>query len=121
MFCFLAKDLTSLHAHAKRLVRAGVRPSTARTDNSAQKRYMDFCSQYGLLALPADENTLLLYIAYLNSCGLCAGTVRVYLAGIRSLHIEEGLGNPLEDKYRLSRALRALTITSEAPKRRHAE
>ena len=89
MFFPLAMDLVSLRLHAKQLVKAGVRPSTARTYSSAQKRYVDFCAQYGLLVMPAEEDTLLLYVAYMHCCKLSVGTVKVYLSAIRSLHIED--------------------------------
>jgi hypothetical protein len=108
-------DLASLHLHAKRLIRAGVRPSTARTYSSAQNRFLNFCGRYGLLPIPCTEDTLVLYVAFLHREGLRPGTVRVYLAGIRSLHIEEGYGNPLEGSLRLARAIRALDITCDKP------
>ena len=104
-----------LRLHARQLVKAGVRSSTARTYNSAQKRYLNFCSKFDLLPLPADEDQLLLYVAFLHQEGLKAATVRVYLAAVRSLHIEEGHGNPLDNNQRLIRALRALDITGDKP------
>lgn len=110
--------MKGLQCHAKELVRSGVRSSTARTYSSGQRRYLDFCSRFDQMALPADEETLLIYVAFLHLCKLTVGTIRVYLSAVRSLHIEEGLGNPLEGTHRISRALRSITISGSCPKQK---
>lgn len=104
--------------HAKHLVQTGVRPRTAATYNAAQQRYLKFCFQINAQALPCSEETALLYVAYLSKEGLKASSVRVYLAALRSLHIEQGLNNPLEGYMRIHRAVRAIEIESEAPKQK---
>ena len=76
---------------------------------------MHFCEKYGLEPLPCSEDVLLWYVAFLHREGLRPGSVRVYISAVRSLHIEEGYGNPLEGCFRLQRALRALDITSDGP------
>lgn len=112
------EDLDHLKHQAKQLVRSGVRPTTAGTYSSAQKRFLRFCEDYGLTPLPSSEDTLLWYVAFLQREGLRPGSVRVYLAAVRSLHIEEGYDNPLEGRLRLKRALRALDITSDGPRKK---
>ena len=89
-----------------------------RTYNAAQKRYLDFCACYTLCALPAPEDTMLLYVAYLHKEGLKASSVKVYIAAVRALHIEAGYGNPMEGYLRLQRAIRALEINSDPPKQK---
>ena len=111
-------DIKDLELRAKLLVRSGVRPTTARTYNTAQSRFLSFCDSIQALPIPCSENTLLLYVAYLSKEGLKASSVRVYLAAIRALHIEEGHGNPLEGYMRVQRAVRALEIQAEPPKQK---
>ena len=69
------------------LMAAALKPSTHRTYSSAQNKYLNFCQFYNLVALPASEDTLLLYVAFLYDLKLKGGTIRVYLAAVRSLHI----------------------------------
>ena len=114
LLLYLAKTLTSLQSHAKYVVCSGVCHTMANTYTSSQKHYMDFCIQYGFSTMPTDEETLLLYVAYLDCSKLHPGSIRVYLEAVRSLQIEEGWGNPLEGTLQLSRAVRALKITGEA-------
>ena len=44
-----------------------------------------------------------------------ASTIRVYISAVRSLHVEEGYGNPLKHFLKLKQALRALDNVSERP------
>ena len=111
-------ELDGLVARGKDLVRHGIRSTTARTYTSAQRRYLQFCERYSLSPFPCHEDRVLTYIAYLDKEALRPGSVRVYLAALRSLCITEGYGNPLEDSLRLPRALRALDIKSDPPKRK---
>ena len=46
--------------------------------------YIKFCNQ---LALPTTKSTLLLFVTYLASLNLSHPTIKVYLAGVRSLHV----------------------------------
>jgi len=111
-------DLTSLRLHSISLLRQGIRSSTARTYTSAQKRYLAFCDTFLLTALPATEELLLLYIAHLDRALLKGSSIRVYLAAVRSLHIEEGFKYDLSDSQRVKRTLRALTISAPPPKQK---
>lgn len=111
--------MASLTNHANYLVRHGIRESTARTYTSAQKRYLDFCFQYNLHPLPISEDTLLKYIAFLDLSKLTHGSVLVYLAAVRSFHIEEGITYNLNSRPRVRRALNALRINGGAPGQKH--
>ena len=42
------------------------------------------------------------------SLGVKASSIKVYLSGVRSLHIEHGFNNPLENCFRLERVLRGI-------------
>ena len=52
------------------------------------------CSSAGLPAVPAGEDVLCKFVAKMASEGLKHRTIKTYMAGVRHLHIEEGLGNP---------------------------
>lgn len=113
--CLTVEDLQQ---QARSLLRNGVRARTRRVYDSAQKRFLKFCERYGLVPVPATEQTLLLYVSYLFLEGLKSSSVRVYLSGLRSMHVVEGYENPLEGKLQLQLALRALDINSEPPKQK---
>ena len=68
----------------------GSAPSTWRSYNSGIRHYITFCNQANRPAVPTSEPTLLLVVSYLASCNLSYPTIKVYLAGIRSLHVATG-------------------------------
>ena len=113
--CLSADELGALRATAQSLLQAGLRTSTAKTYSSAQKKYLHFTEHFHLTAMPASEENLLAYIAYLHENGLCVGTIRVYLAAVRALHVDSGYGNPLEKALRVTKVLHALDINSPPP------
>lgn len=97
-------------------MRSGVRPSTRSTYEAGALRFVRFCDQYKLTPQPASEETILRFIAFLHLQQLAPSTVRVYLAAVRSLHINSGYPPPPTDKPRILKAIRAMEITSEGPK-----
>lgn len=68
----------------------GSAPSTWRSYNSGIRHYITFCNQANRPAVPTSEPTLLLFVSYLASRNLSYPTIKVYLAGIRSLHVATG-------------------------------
>ena len=65
-------------------------------------------------------NLVILYVAYLNNRCLKHGSISVYLAAVRSMHIEAGYPNPLENCLQLPRAVRATKLTSSPPQQKLA-
>jgi hypothetical protein len=68
-----------------------------------------FCYWSGLIhdnssPLPASEQTLMLFTAHLSQT-IKASSIKVYLSGVRSLHIEQGFKNPSENCVHLERLL----------------
>ena len=104
---------SELWQHASGLVKGGLKSNTHRTYDSAQKRYLDFCELYGVVPWPADEDTLLLYVAYLHKEGIKGTSIRVYLAAVRSLHVMKGLDPPYDGYYRLKLAIKC--VMGECP------
>ena len=100
---------------ADSLVHHGVRSSTREVYNSAQRQYRGFCDIYGLPPIPASENNILLFIAWMYTKGRKASTIRVYLAAIRMLHITGGSTYRLENNPRIQLAVRAVEIGDSPP------
>lgn len=100
---------------ARKLVDDGLRHNTQKTYSSAQKQFQKFCLKFSLAPVPASEDTLLMYISHLNNKGLKGSTISVYIAAVRSLHIQEGLPDPLVGCLRVKRALKAVNSSSGPP------
>ena len=96
-FSIVAPAKQKLQLEVRRLVKQGIKPNTIRAYTSAQQQYMDFCCIYEFDSMPACQDTLLSYVAYLNNRCLKHGSISVYLAAVRSMHIEAGYPNPLEN------------------------
>jgi hypothetical protein len=99
------------------LMTAGLKSNTHRTYNYAQQRYLSFCELYKLAPLPATEDVLLLYVAFLYDQGLKGSTIRVYLAAIHSLHVYLNYVYPLET-LRLKLAVKGAVSHSAPPTRK---
>ena len=54
-------------------------PSTFRTYQSGQRRFLRFCTDAGLQPLPLTENLLCLFVAHLASQGVVPQTIKAYL------------------------------------------
>ena len=73
------------------LLADGLAPSTRQTYSTGQRLFADFCAMARLAPLPADEWSLMLFITWLYSVRhLSPATVSVYLASVRSLHVDRG-------------------------------
>ena len=101
----------------------GLAPSTRRVYLSAQRRYLDFCHLDGRLSpegalLPADEQSLMRFASFLVDI-LHHSSIKVYLSAVRSLHIDNGLPDPLVNCLQLQRLLRRIKRVqgSSPPKR----
>lgn len=69
-------------------------PSTKRTYGSAKRRYLSFCITHDISPLPTSESLLCRYVAQLANDNLSHTSIKCYLAAIRHLQIEQGLGDP---------------------------
>lgn len=72
-------------------------PSTRLGYRAAVKSVSEFCRRHGMrLTLPISSDTLCLWVAY-SASRLTYKTIRVYLHGIATTHVELGYTNPLEN------------------------
>ena len=91
----------------------GVQQSTCKVYGHAQHTFLQFCHCYGLLSVPADQETLLYFATFLaNARVLQHGTIVGYLYGVWVLHIDMGLPNPLKGALQLHKCLWAIHIQS---------
>ena len=90
----------------------GISNTTRKTYDSAQRKFLEFCHWSQSLnangsPLPASEWTLMLFTTHLSQT-IKASSIKVYLAGVRSRHIENGFANPLSNCLRLGRVIREI-------------
>ena len=93
---------------------AGLAPGTRSTYHGRQLTFISYCSKNNLSAAPADELTLLNYLAFLFlSEGRSASTCSGHLSAIRNLHILNGFGDPFVGKERLALVKRGIAINTK--------
>ena len=97
---------------AARLVTQGLKYNTHRTYAAGQRLYVLFCNHYNLITLPASEQQLLRFIAYMHSKGLNANTIHVYLSSVSSMHLLNGFPAPPNSSYRVRLACKAIKDNS---------
>ena len=100
-------DISRLKAVAKELCDTSLVSSSTKTYKSAQKIFVEFCHSCGRPPLPASEQLLILFVAYLAN-RVCYSTARTYLAAIQHLHIAQGHGDPLKGCSQLELVLKVL-------------
>ena len=90
----------------------GLAWTTHRTYTSGEKQFIQFCLMNRLISsegdiLPASEGTLIYFASYLAR-KVKHGTIKLYLAAVRNLHISRGHGDPLKGKLLLRKVLRGI-------------
>ena len=86
---------------------------TRRAYLSAQRAYLRFCQNFGSTPVPADESTLVLFVAHLAQ-SISFASAKLYLTAVRSLHIQLGASDPIAGKLLLERAMRGLKASKPA-------
>ena len=92
----------------------GLADNTHRTYSSAQRQYLTFCETHHFTAVPASEETLSLFVAF-SADRLKPQSIKVYLAGVRALHISHGFHNPLTHTIKLRQTLRGIEREHSSP------
>lgn len=81
--------------------------SSQRTYGAYVRYYIQFCSDYTFRPMQPEEFTVCLYVTKLaETCSY--RTIKSYLQGIRVIHLEAGLLNPLPSMFNLERTLRGI-------------
>ena len=105
-------NLSALEQQCHSFLLQGLATSTRRSYASAQAQFISFCPQLGKLhasgsPCPADEWTLCLFSTFLAN-RIQHSSIKVYLSGVRALHIEQGFPDPLANRLRLQRVVRGI-------------
>ena len=100
----------------------GVSPATKKAYMASIRWYTTFCSQTNQQAVPASEETLLLFATYLAQQGLSYSTIQVYLSGVRYSHIATGEYSKavIQTTPRISQVLKGIR-KSQATIQQHRE
>jgi hypothetical protein len=114
----LDDDVTRLMAEASALKSAAFANSTKQTYRSQTNSYLKFCLNYRLQAIPASQETLCSYVAFLSRT-ISSNSVKGYLNAVRILHLEAGLANPLESNWELNMITRGFSrLLGKPPKQK---
>jgi len=106
---------TRLELRCQNFLSEGLALSTRKTYASAKNKFINFCLQLGKVhpngsPCPAEEWTLCLFATSLAE-SVRHSTIKVYLSAVRSLHIEQGLPDPLLNCLQLQRVVRGIKRT----------
>ena len=97
----------------------GLAASTRKSYATALSQFLSFCCQLGRIhssgsPCPADEWTLCLFATFLAG-SLQHSSIKVYLFGMRALHIKQGFADPLRNCLRLQCVIRSIKRTQGSP------
>ena len=92
---------------AARFISNSLSPSSRRAYSSAQAHFLRFCQRIRQPPMPASEQVLVLFTAYLaQTCSY--GTCRAYLSAVRHWHVSRGCPDPLVNTQQLTLTLRGI-------------
>jgi hypothetical protein len=93
--------------------------NTKKTYQSHLRSYLTFCEEMEIVPVPASEQVVAQYAAYLARRGLAPSSVRQYLNIIRILHLESGVNHPYKDSWLVTTTLKGIDrIKGCAPNRK---
>ena len=80
-------SLHQLNAAAQSYFDLGISDATRKAYKTCHSKYQTFCSQFKQSAVPAKEDTLVLFITHLAKQQLSYSTIQVYLSTLRYHHV----------------------------------
>ena len=97
----------------------GLAASTRKSYATAPSQFLSFCCQLGRIhssgsPCPADEWTLCLFATFLAG-SLQHSSIKVYLFGMRALHIKQRFADPLRNCLRLQRVIHGINALRAPP------
>ena len=112
---------TRLTRQAAQYIFQSIATSTRRTYSSGERQFIRFCLFHKLISpdnplLPVHESTLIHFVTHLSN-SVSYGTIKVYLAAVRNLHIEFGCPLDLNTMPLLYKTLRGIKSTLGISKR----
>jgi len=115
----LGVDVRGLMSKCEVIMQASKAANTERAYGSAWRAFKRWCKAAGRRALPASEETCLLWATDLLDQGRRIATVRVKLSGLAARHAGEGLPSPFGVRCRLFLS-NSQRIKREKPRRKKA-
>ena len=111
--------LPTLEAQYYSYLAQGLAASTCKSYATAQSQFLSVCRQLGRIhssvsPCPADEWTLCLFTTFLAG-SLQHSSIKVYLSGMRALHIEQGFADPLHNCQSWQRVICGIKRTQGSP------
>ena len=88
--------------------------STKRTYMSYLRAYLRYCSYFSRKPVPADQATLVGYVAFLAR-SIIPRSIGAYLNIIRILHVSAGFANPLFNNWEINMLKRAIARVHGSP------
>lgn len=92
----IGPSLDKLHESARQTARDSRAAGTLRAYASAVRSFEAWCRVHGLAPLPADPETVVLFVEAEKSAGRKVNTIALKLAAIRFLHRKTNLASPTE-------------------------
>ena len=116
-------NLSELGARAEAYFHQGVSPATKKAYRTGLRKFNSFCTQARRKAIPASENTLLLFSTYLASQNLSSSTIQVYLSAVRNAHVAKGQYNQFKSQltprlYQVIKGIQKTQCITKSPKTR---
>ena len=111
--------VSELTIQADQLVKNGITNSTKATYSAPQRQFFQFCLKIVIQALPANDQTILLFLTHLHNKKLSYNTCKVYMSAIKSLHLLNNLVPPNFQNPRFRLALRAIKNKSPEPTKKN--
>lgn len=110
----LGEGLDTLRKEALAFKTAAFASSTHKTYSSQIKSYLRFCGSHGLVPVPASQETILVYLAFLART-LSSNSIPGYLNVIRILHLESGYKNPLDENWEAKQVQKGIARSIGSP------
>jgi hypothetical protein len=88
--------------------------STVKTYKSQTTAFLKFCLHYNIVSLPASQDTLCAYLAFLSR-SLSPSSIKGYMNAVRLLHIEAGFVNPLAQNWEISMIQKGISRLMGSP------
>lgn len=104
----MVNDLTLLDSRVSQIIAAAWSTNTLTCRNSQWKKYLTFCADRGLRALPAELTTIVRFLAFLEGLKFKYVTINNYLSAIVVLHKFYGVEIQIRDSYLIQTVLAGL-------------
>ena len=96
----------------ERYFSSGIASSTSRVYRAGINRYLGMCHELCIPATPTSEDVLCKFVSYLALNNISIGTIKVYLAGVRQLHVSGGYPPPnTAEMAKLAQVMRGIKIS----------